>query len=51
MRRVSWLSVLAVLLALAGCLLAAYLRDWAVLAICITGAGGVSGMLSLREGR
>lgn len=49
MRKVSLPALLAVLLALAGCVLAGAVRDWGALAICLSAAGAVSGLLSLRE--
>lgn len=50
-RRVSWLSVVAVLLAIAGCTVAAALEEWAALAVCLTVSGTVAALLSLRETR
>lgn len=50
-RRISWLSVVAVLLALVGCALAAALEEWAALAVCLTVNGTVAALLSLREQR
>jgi hypothetical protein len=51
MKNVSWLSVLAALLALSGCILAAYLQEWPALAVCVTVSGAVAALLSLREQR
>jgi hypothetical protein len=48
-QRVSWLSLLSVLFALSGCVLAAAIQNWSALAVCLTVSGAVAALLSLRE--